>query len=115
VTGPQPNEDQRRNNKRRQSDERHQHLERVPVGVVGQQRGRDQNRERARRILDEDVAVGNPPVDQALRVLAVKTDVAVLAPAEEPSLRDRRRQDVEGRDGSRRPHGGSQIRRATRR
>jgi hypothetical protein len=87
----------------------------VPVGVVRQQRGRDQDRERARRILDEDVAVGNPPVEQALRVLAVETDVAVLAPAEEPSLRDRRRQDVERRDEGRRAQGGSQIRRATRR
>jgi hypothetical protein len=93
----QPDEDGSRDDDRREAEHGHEHLERVPVGVVRQERGRREDREGAGRILDEDVPVRDTSVQQAARVLAVEADVAVLAPAKETALGNRGRDQVDRR------------------
>jgi hypothetical protein len=87
----------------------------VPVGVLRQQRGRREHHERAGRVLDEHVAVRQPPVEQAVRVFAVEADVAILPAPEQASLWNDRREEVERCDERRSPDGDAQVRRATRR
>jgi len=79
--------------------ERHQHLEQRVVRAVRRERGRGEERDRPGRILDEDVAVGQPPVEQRVAVLAVQVQVAELRAAEEPAARHRERaQEQRGRE-----------------
>jgi hypothetical protein len=60
----------------------------MAIRLVRQQRGRSQNHKRARRILDEDVAVGQSSVEEPLGVLPIQADVAILPAAEQTSLWD---------------------------
>jgi hypothetical protein len=53
----------------------------MPVGLLGQECRRREDGERSRRVLDEEVAIGDPPVQEGSGVLAVEAEVAILAAA----------------------------------
>jgi hypothetical protein len=69
-------------------------------------RRRQEDREGPGRVLDEDVAVGQRPVQEALRVALVDVDVTEARRSEEPAVGDRA-----GGDEDRDRQGGSAQRR----
>jgi hypothetical protein len=87
----------------------------VPLGLVRQQRRRHEDGEGAGRVLDEEVSIGNPPVEERPRVLAVETDVAVVPVSEETPLRNDRRQQVDRREQPRCPKPSAKLQPASRR
>ena len=105
----EPRQDQPDDDQRRQADERHGHLECVEIPAVGQQRRRREDEKAARRVLDEEVPVGDAPVQQRLRVIAVEPDVAEPPLTEEPAGRDRRRNQVDRRGERGRPQCPAQL------
>jgi hypothetical protein len=111
----QPHEDERRHDDRRHAEDGHQHLERVAVSLLGQQRRRREDREGPRRVLDEDVPVRDSSVQQAARVLAVEADIAILAAAEEAALGHSGGNEVQRRYERGCPEGRSQLGPASRR
>ena len=54
----------------------------APAGNASEERGED--RDRSRRVLDEEVAVRDPPVEQRVAVLAVEMEIAELRLEETP-------------------------------
>jgi len=96
LRGAELREHQGDEHDRRRAAERHQRLERGVVVRRAEGGRRQEDRERTRRVLDEDVAVGQRSVQQPLRVALVDVDVAKARRAEEPAVRDGACGDVDG-------------------
>ena len=95
-TRPRAGRRRRRTRARRRS--RHQPGERA--GVVAERRRRDEGRQRARRILDREVAIGNAPVVQdRVAVGVVRRPVDELAVRPEPAVHEPPAGEEEARGG----------------
>src|SRR5918992_1171872 len=106
---PEPYEHEGAGEKRRHTEQRHEDLERVQVPAVRQERRGSEDEEAARRVLDEEVPVGDAPVQERLAVVAVQADVPKAPPAEEPARGNRGRQEVDGRGERDGPHCAAQL------
>ena len=101
LRGAERDEREQDGEERRDPAERHQRLESRVVGAPGQNGRRKEHRERSRRVLDEDVAVGQVAAQEAVGVDAVDVDVAVPLGAEEAAVGNRAGEE-EQRRGERR-------------
>ena len=92
TPNPERDEDEQHGEERRDPAERHQALEGEVVGAAREHGRRQEDRERAGRILDEDVPVGKLPAEEAVRVDPVQVDVPVALCPEEAAVGNRARE-----------------------
>ncbi len=92
---------ERREEDRRDPAERHQRLERGVVVPRAERGRRHEDRKRSRRVLDEDVAVRQLPVQELLRVALVDVHVPKPRGTEEPAVGDRAGGDEDGHGNER--------------
>jgi len=87
---------------RGQTAQGHQHLEDRVVGTAGGERRGGEERDRAGRVLDEEIAIRNPPSQERVAVFAVEMQIAELPAAEKATARhgerpEQKRRDEDGR------------------
>ena len=101
--GAQTHEQPRQEHQRREPAESHQRLEGGVVVRRAEGGRREEDRQRTGRILHEEIAVGNAPVEDCVGKALVEMNVAKARSAKEPAVGDGAGPDVERDRGSREP------------
>ena len=101
--GSQTHEQPRQEHQRREPAESHQRLEGGVVVRRAEGGRREEDRQRTGRILHEEIAVGNAPVEDCVGKALVEMNVAKARSAKEPAVGDGAGPDVERDRGSREP------------